>query len=229
MAYSPRTSTLTGRSFAALFHAFGISSFVYSFYLLTTWESIYSPSFGWYFQLLTVIGLAASLVSFSFGILADVTLNHAFFDAKNATAILATPLEVVISVLYWTVRSYDPTLLMPEDMVIDFWPDVGFHLTPAVLLLLDFILLSPQLKITARGMMSLSTVSALAYWCWIELCFSRNGWYPYPMFDQYSTVQRLSFFIVSAGLLTASSSGLQWVHSKVQSPQLHVPTKLRVS
>jgi hypothetical protein len=99
-----------------------------------------------------------------------------FSRAKNATSVLATPLEVLIAVLYWSIRMHDPALLMPEDLVIDPLPDLGFHLVPAVLLVLDFLLLSRGATITTRGMMLLSTVLAVAYWCWIELCFYQNGW-----------------------------------------------------
>ncbi|EKJ70475.1 hypothetical protein FPSE_09336 [Fusarium pseudograminearum CS3096] len=202
-----------------LFHALGTSSFMFSFYLLTTWDSNYSRSFGWYFQLLTVVGLALSLVTFSLGLIADLAPADILFKAKDAVAVLATPLEVLIAVLYWSIRMHDPSLLMPEDLIIDPLPDLGFHLVPAVLLALDLVLWSPRATITTRSMMSLSTVLAVVYWCWIELCFYKNGWYPYPMMDQFSAIQRVVIFIASAGLLTASSSALQYVHGKVHSPK----------
>lgn len=192
---------------------------MFSFYLLTTWDSNYSRSFGWYFQLLTVVGLALSLVTFSLGLIADLAPADILFKAKDAVAVLATPLEVLIAVLYWSIRMHDPSLLMPEDLIIDPLPDLGFHLVPAVLLALDLVLWSPRATITTRSMMSLSTVLAILYWCWIELCFYKNGWYPYPMMDQFSAIQRVVIFIASAGLLTASSSTLQYVHGKVHSPK----------
>ncbi|KAF4962745.1 hypothetical protein FSARC_9193 [Fusarium sarcochroum] len=219
MAYATSTSaTLRTRAFTALFHSLGLFSFTFSFYLLTTWESMYSRSFGWYFQLLTVLGLATSWITFLLGLLGDLAPCDGIFRAKNAISVLATPLEVLIAVLYWSIRLHDPALLMPEDLVIDPLPDLGFHLVPAVLLVLDFVLLSPQATITTRSMISLSTILAVLYWCWIELCFYQNGWYPYPMMDQFSAGQRISIFIASSGLLTLSSSGLQWIHDKVHSP-----------
>ncbi|CAJ0543604.1 Ff.00g038340.m01.CDS01 [Fusarium sp. VM40] len=218
MASTQNTSaSLRTRVLKTGFYALGTSSFAYSFYLLTTWESSYSVSFGWYFQLLTVVGLATSLVTFSLGLAADLTLKDVFSRAKNATSVLATPLEVLIAVLYWSIRMHDPALLMPEDLVIDPLPDLGFHLVPAVLLVLDFLLLSRGATITTRGMMTLSTVLAVVYWCWIELCFYQNGWYPYPMMDKFSAAQRVTIFVASAGLLTLSSSGLQWIHGKIHS------------
>ncbi|UPK95524.1 hypothetical protein LCI18_006459 [Fusarium solani-melongenae] len=213
---------------AALLHAVGVASFIYSFYLLTTWKSIFTDAFGWYFQLLTVVGLATSLLAFTFGVLADLTLSDIFFDAKNTTSILATPLEVVISVLYWSIKVYDSSLLMPRALDIDPLLDIGFHLAPAVLLSLDFIVFSPAWKITARGMMPLSVALALVYWCWIELCFQRNGWYPYPLFGQFSAIERSLIFVLAAGLLTASSSTLQWVHGGIQGPVLSSKNKAKV-
>ncbi|KAL6915153.1 hypothetical protein FSST1_012913 [Fusarium sambucinum] len=217
-----KTIPTMSASSKALFHALGISSFTFSFYLLTTWDSNYSRSFGWYFQLLTVVGLALSLVTFSLGLIADLAPDNIISQAKDAIAVLATPLEVLIAVLYWSIRMHDPSLLMPEDLIIDPLPDLGFHLVPAVLLVLDFVLWSPRATITTRSMMSLSTVLAVVYWCWIELCFYNNGWYPYPMMDQLSAIQRVVIFVASAGLLTASSSALQCVHGKV-----HGSTKIK--
>ena len=165
------------RSSRALLHLLGVSSFTFSFYLLTTWDSNYSRSFGWYFQLLTVVGLALSLVTFSLGLIADLTLSNVLSEANDTIAVLATPLEVLIAVLYWSIRMHDPALLMPEDLVIDPLPDLGFHLVLAVLLVLDLLLWSPRARISTRSMMSLSTVLAVVYWCWIELRFYKNGWY----------------------------------------------------
>lgn len=122
------------------------------------------------------MGLALSLVTFSLGLVADLVPANTLSKAKDAVAVLATPLEVLIAVLYWSIRMHDPSLLMPEDLVIDPLPDLGFHLVPAVLLALDLVLWSPRATITTRSMMSLSTVLAVVYWCWIELCFYKNGW-----------------------------------------------------
>ncbi|KAF4444157.1 hypothetical protein F53441_11215 [Fusarium austroafricanum] len=176
MTYTSGTSaTVRTRPSSVAFHALGTLSFTYSFYLLTTWESNYSDSFGWYFQLLTVIGLTLSLVTFSLGLIADLSLKDTFSNAKDNVSIVATPLEVLIAVLYWSIKFHDPSLLMPADMEINPWVDLGYHLVPAVLLVPDMLLLSPRATISTRSMMWLSTVLAVAYWCWIELCYFQNG------------------------------------------------------
>lgn len=177
MASHPRQRlTSPSRSLSLILHVLGVASFSYNFHFLTTWDTPFAKAYGWHFQFLTIIGLTSSLVAFAFGILADLTSIPVLFQAKNAVAVLATPLEVVISILYWGIRFIDTSLLIPDDFRLDLLPDVGFHLAPAVFLTLDLILFSPPWTISAYGIMTLSTVLAFAYWYWVELCFSHNGW-----------------------------------------------------
>ena len=168
--------TSPSRDVSLLLHIIGIASFSYNFHFLTVWDTPIARSYGWHMQFLTIIGLSASLIAFVLGALADITLSPTPFQAKNAVAVLATPLEVVISILYWGLRLIDPKLLMPDDFYLHIVPDMGFHLAPAVLLSLDLVLLSPPWTIPAYGIMAISTVIAFAYWYWVELCFSHNGW-----------------------------------------------------
>ncbi|KAF4487861.1 integral membrane [Fusarium agapanthi] len=207
--------TSPSRNVSLLIHILGIASFSYNFYFLTVWDTPIARSYGWHMQFLTIIGLSASLIAFVLGALADITLSQTLFQAKNAVAVLATPLEVVISILYWGLRLIDPKLLMPDDFYLHIIPDMGFHLAPAVLLSLDLVLLSPPWTIPAYGIMAISTAIAFAYWYWVELCFSHNGWYPYPLFELLSTTQRVMLFTFSAGLVTVSSSFLKWVYGRV--------------
>jgi hypothetical protein len=164
------------RTLSLVLHVLGVASFAYSFHFLTLWETPIDVSYGWHFQFLTIIGLTAALLSFSFGILADLTLSPTLFRAKNVMSIVAAPLEVVISILYWGIAFIDPTLLFPEDMGLPIGADLGFHLAPAVFLSLDLIFFSPPWTIPAYGTLAISGILAFLYWHWVELCFSKNGW-----------------------------------------------------
>ena len=163
-------------SFSLLLHLLGIASFGYNFYFLTTWETPFTHAYGWHFQFLTIIGLAAALVCFTLGALADITRSPSLFGAKNAISVLATPLAAVISALYWGIRAIDPELLIQDGFELPLLVDIGFHLAPVVFLTLDLVLLSPPWTIPAYGTMTLSTVLAFGYWYWVELCFTKNGW-----------------------------------------------------
>jgi len=165
------------RTVSLVIHAVGIYSFLQSFNFVHTYPQIAADSFGGHYQFLTILGLALSLVSFVFGAVADLTLIPQFFAAKNLVAVCAAPLEVLISVLYWGIRTIDKKLLVPEDVFLPFSADFGMHAAPALLLTLDLLLLSPPWTIQLQGVVSLSLVLAFAYWGWVEYCFSYNGLY----------------------------------------------------
>ncbi|KAJ0162003.1 UPF0641 membrane protein [Colletotrichum tanaceti] len=202
------------RSVSLVLHVAGILSFLASFNFLSGLTHDIASGFGGNYQHLTNIGLILSFVTFATGLLADITLNHSLFAVKNALSITAAPLEVLISILYWGIRSIDKRLLIPEGFELHWLPDVGFHLVPAVVLSLDLILFSPPWTVRAYSAMSISMILAFLYWGWVELCFSRNGWYPYPIFDVLNTVQRVGLFTFSAGLMTASTSLLKWLYGR---------------
>jgi hypothetical protein len=99
--------------------------------------------------------------------------------------------------------------------------DCSFHLFPSLLLILDTLLLSPPWPTSPvnprAGLitLSVSTGLAFAYWFWIELCYSHNGWYPYPIFGLLSTGQRVALFAGSGGVMWAVGAGLRWTYRAV--------------
>ena len=168
--------TSPSRSFSLVLHVVATISFLYNFHFLTIWDTPFNVAYGWHFQFLTILGLAAALLCSVLGIVADLTLSSVPFQAKNFVSVVATPLEVVVSILYWSLHLIDPTLLFDGEFQMPLHVDVGFHLYPAVFLALDLVLLSPPWTIPAYGVMLLSTGIAFSYWYWVELCFSYNGW-----------------------------------------------------
>ena len=64
-----------------------------------------NESYGWHFQYLTIIGLALSTLTFTFGLLADITLSRRLFAVKNALSVASAPIECLISILYWGLRA----------------------------------------------------------------------------------------------------------------------------
>lgn len=125
-------------------------------------------------QFLTIIGLSLALLSMIFGLLADITLEGVFFDVKNIISLCSTPLEVLISILYWGISAIDKSLIFPPELQLPLLPDVGFHLLPAVFLMADLLLFSPPWTVKALGAAAISTFVAFLYWGWVEYCFSYN-------------------------------------------------------
>jgi len=93
------------RSASALLHALGLASFAYSFSYLVRNPNPINDSYGWHMQYLTIIGLSLSTVTFAVGLLADLTLSKRLFNAKNALSVASAPMECLISLLYWGLRT----------------------------------------------------------------------------------------------------------------------------
>jgi hypothetical protein len=158
--------------------------------------------------------LATTTVSTA--LLADLTLSPVLFRIKNILTLTSTPLEVLISTLYWSLRAIDPALVLPE------WAprlatsiDFGFHVIPALSLTLDLLFFSPPWTIQALPATAVSSVIAFSYWFWIEVCYGRNGFYPYPIFAMLDTTQRVGLFAGSAALMTIITVVLREVYRVV--------------
>jgi len=156
-----------------------------------------------------------STITFAVGLLADFSLNPALFRIKNLLSVCSAPLEVLISILYFGLCAIDKGLVVPPEMELPLHADISFHGMPAIMLTLDLMLLSPPWAIRTYGAMSISMVVAFLYWGWVEYCFSKNGWYPYPIFEILTTWQRVMLFTFSAVLMTASTSLLKWVYGQI--------------
>lgn len=165
------------RSVSFLLHLAGICSFLASFAYLHIFPQLPADSVGGDFQFLTILGLGLSLATFAVGYAADLSLSRPLFEAKNFMAVCVAPLEVLISVLYWSLCAIDRDLVYPPELEggLPLLPDIGFHLAPALFLTADLLLFSPPWTIRVQEAMILSLCIAFFYWAWVEYCFSFNG------------------------------------------------------
>ncbi|KAJ9192210.1 hypothetical protein DTO166G4_1903 [Paecilomyces variotii] len=203
------------RGVSAIVHWTGLASFIWSFNFMIENPNHANEAYGWHFQYLTVIGLTLATVTFAIGLLADITLSPRLFLAKNLLSICSTPLEVLISILYWGLRLIDTRLVIPDWAYIPLNADLSFHAVPAIVMLIDLLLLSPPWTITIFPAIGLSSTIAFGYWFWIERCYAHNGWYPYPIFERLPTEGRIGLFALSAVVMAFSTSTLKWLYGRV--------------
>ncbi|KAL1880518.1 hypothetical protein VTK73DRAFT_5718 [Phialemonium thermophilum] len=203
------------RSISAVVHLVGLTSFAASFLYLVSYPTPLSEAFGGQFQFLTTIGLFLAMVTFAVGLLADITLSPGMFAAKNSLSVCSAPLEILVSILYWSICLIDKGLVVPSEFALPFLPDFGMHAMPAIMLAVDLILFSPPWAVKSYNALVLSMTLAVLYWIWIEFCFSKNGWYPYPIFEVLNTWQRVLLFSTSAALMTGSTMALKWLYGKL--------------
>lgn len=206
---------------------FGLASFAYTFKFLIDFPSPINTSYGWHFQYLTIIGLALATATFLAGLAADITSSPTLFRLKNYLSMCTTPLEVLVSVLYWSIRTIDKSLVIPDWAQLPLTADLGFHAIPSIVLVADLLLFSPPWTITAPQAMGLSTTLAFAYWFWIEQCFTHNGFYPYPIFEIVGTFGRIGLFTTSAVVMTGSTVALKWLYSTVNGSRKVVGSRNR--
>ncbi|KAF8847854.1 integral membrane protein-like protein [Acephala macrosclerotiorum] len=207
------------RGISALVHTIGIISFSLSYKYLIDFPTMINDSYGWHWQYLTILGLTVAYATFVFGLLADITLSPTLFLIKNSLSLCSAPLEVLISILYWGISAIDKTLVVPPEIHIAPWADVGFHAMPSILLVIDLLFLSPPWTIHAVPAMGLSSAIAVGYWAWVEQCYKHNGFYPYPLFAALDTTQRVVLFTAAALTMTASTVMLQWLYGRVNGLQ----------
>ncbi|PGG97118.1 hypothetical protein AJ80_09738 [Polytolypa hystricis UAMH7299] len=205
------------RGVSTLIHLAGLISFAKSFKFIIDNPNQANEAYGWHFQYLTIIGLTLATLTCVAGLLADILLSRRLFLVKNVLSVCSAPLAVLVSLLYWGLRIIDERLVLPEWAVLNFWADVGFHAIPGIILVVDLLLLSPPWTITALPSMCIACAIAFSYWFWIELCYTNNGWYPYPIFGLLTTGWRVVLFLFSASMMTTNTIALKWLHARVNS------------
>ncbi|KEF63034.1 uncharacterized protein A1O9_01010 [Exophiala aquamarina CBS 119918] len=215
------------RTISACVHILGLASYASSFDYLVGHPNHINQAYGWHFQYLTIIGLSLATLTFSLGLVADVTLHRGAFAAKNVISMCAAPMEVLISTLYWGLRAIDPALVVPPDLELPLSADLGFHLAPTAFLLLDILLLSPPWTIAGVPACVLSSVIAFLYWFWIEACFRQNGFYPYPLFELLDNSHRVALFGGCAAVMAVITLLLKRVYAVVNGAGSEWPGKLR--
>lgn len=209
-------------TFSSLIHFLGLSSFGTSYKFLVDNPTPINDSYGWHFQYLTIIGLTLATITFLFGSLADMTSSKFLFRAKNFFSVCAAPMEVLISLLYFSLSAYDKSLVIPDWAQLPLYADLSFHLFPSLFLSLDYLLLSPPWTVSISGALALSGSIATGYWFVVQKCYEHNGFYPYPLFEQLNTARRIVLFTVAALLMAGSTMMLKWLYGKINGKILEV-------
>ncbi|KAI8067683.1 FAR-17a/AIG1-like protein [Gilbertella persicaria] len=184
-----------------IFNTVGLVSNIYALKGIHSneFDNPYALGFGGQYQYLTILGLTTATIAFGLKIMR-------YFIPKFSSTIheavtnIATPLEGVISVLYWSMMLLDPHLLIPEDIPgIPLFLDFTLHLFPAVFLWIDFLAFDVEFKRSNRHVGVIYGFAAF-YYVWSWYCQSVNGYWPYPFLGSFTLGMRTAFF-VGAGIL----------------------------
>ncbi|KAK8103259.1 FAR-17a/AIG1-like protein [Apiospora sp. TS-2023a] len=228
-ARSTTSTTTPSRGLSMLLHAAGLASFAATFIWLPHTTNPLHRGVGGPFQFLTVIALSLSTVVFALGLVADMTQSSRLAYIKTTLSVRsATPLALLVAMLYWSNRAAAAGMLIPRGHEVPFVPDLGLHVIPVVALTTD--LLWPRSTAAAFAMAAVRGRDALAhgvvlmfaYWAWLEYCFSYNGWYPYPGLEKMSRTDMFVACLASACLMAGNAVALKKVYMKVSKGKLEI-------
>lgn len=65
------------------------------------------------------------------------------------------------------------------------------------------------------------------YWFWVEACYAKNGFYPYPIFDEAGFAGRVGLFVGSAFIMLFGVGGIKGVYSIVNGKSGGVPGHIK--
>ncbi|KEI38834.1 uncharacterized protein L969DRAFT_50428 [Mixia osmundae IAM 14324] len=165
---------------------------------------------------LTVVGLAITWIYFALALHRDFTDSRAAEINAQAFGAVAVPLETLISILYWGIKTAKPELMIPpiEALVLPIKLDLALHLMPVVLLWFDFLVFQPPFNKSLRPDY-IAGLGLLAYCTHIEIAAVKNGRLPYPFLRLEAPFERLAIYVASAGLFVVLFKLINGLHVQV--------------
>ncbi|RKP07155.1 FAR-17a/AIG1-like protein [Thamnocephalis sphaerospora] len=178
-----------------LFHAVALTALSYPYVIMNSFDTKASLSFGGRMMHLTIIGLGITWVLTAIALVNDLVANKAVTHLRHTVLALAFPLETVITLFYWGIRSHNKNLLVnPDDPDIGLFGDCSFHLIPGMVVWLELCCFSPAFRRQSRHLVTLMLFT-IAYGAWVQLCYHMNGFWAYPFLSALTHSYRLAFYV----------------------------------
>jgi len=207
MAYSPPLVRI-------ILHTAAVSVMTYGYISLRTLpvDAWMRNQHGGHSQFLTIQGLWIAWTTMIVSLVLDLFPSIAVFRTiKRALLIIALPLSVVVSSIYWTLLIFFPAAILrriPNSSLGDAVPrlplsiDLALHASPSFVLLVDFLLF--ETKYSKRMLANtpyIVSIFAIWYGSWVERCArGNNGIFPYPFLTDNPFKYRLVIYTGAAVL-----------------------------
>jgi len=184
---------------------------------------------GGHFQFLTIQGLFLAKATLVLCIMSDfLPQNLALMRTRRAALMIALPLSIVVSAIYWSLITLAPGLIAmtpvndtstgepTSQSPIFFLPlpvDVALHLSPVLSLALHFLLVEKAYNKRWQKLWApLAAVSYAAFYAsFQEWCASANGTFSYP-FLNVPIQGRLGIYTAATLLAIGSFRVMNKVH-----------------
>ncbi|KAH8117342.1 FAR-17a/AIG1-like protein [Phellopilus nigrolimitatus] len=237
-------STSTKATGSLVLHAVSalIMGWAYNALETTVLHTFIQHQKGGHLQFLTIQSMAVSWLTMLLSLFCDLLpTSQPLKQTKRAFFMIALPLSVVVTSIYWSLMLFLPSLILqpvpgssepssssaaptPDFVRIPLSLDLALHAVPAAALLVDFFAFEDSYGVRAarHGATAMAFAFGVWYSVWVEYCASHNGTFPYP----FLTVNPLPIRIVIYGAVTTiaflSFRGINAVHSRVtgRSPRI---------
>ncbi|KIK08735.1 hypothetical protein K443DRAFT_128192 [Laccaria amethystina LaAM-08-1] len=176
--------------------------------------------YGGHFQYLTIQGLILAWLTMLTGLTIEIFPSSSTLRSlKRHLFLIAMPLAVVISLVYWTLILLLPGLIVPsDDLRLPLFIDLALHASPASALLVDFLIFDTKYEereLKYRVPFA-ATVFAVWYGLWVEHCAkNNNGIFPYPFLTENPLEIRIVIYIVAALVAIMSFRLINSLHPTV--------------
>ncbi|KAI0780764.1 FAR-17a/AIG1-like protein [Trametes elegans] len=186
---------------------------------------------GGQFQFLTIQGLLLAFVTMVVSLAVDLIPSSRWLrNVKRAVLIIALPVSIVISTIYWNLLLFMPHMiiftapdattptsstLVPEPARLPLSLDLALHAVPAVAMFIDFYFFERKYTGAASrwGPIVLAAIFGSWYSWWVEYCASYNGFFPYPFLTENPYNVRLLIYLGATSFAAISFKILNALHS----------------
>lgn len=148
------------------------------------------------------------------GLFSDISGSLTLVKLKNILLYIVCPLETIVSILYWSIVSYDRSLLIPKDrpvpLPLNF--DISVHLMPTVYTLIDYLFFSPPFSLSIGPSLLVYLSIAVSYMLWVEKCYQMNKFYAYPILAILDPIKKTIFYTVASIISFSCYIVLKMVH-----------------
>lgn len=173
-----------------------------------------------HWQFLTNLSLVLTCVSVGVNII-STTLGSKFLRGVS-TALTASALvaETLVAIIYWTLKLFFVSLIVPANVTPDrYIPlsiDLTIHLFPVLFLSIDYYLLrNTGFRIPLLGAVGLVLALTVSYWFVLEALVVPPAHYPYP-FLNVDEGERIKIFGVVAMCGVVFYQVYEYLHTVVQ-------------
>lgn len=160
-----------------------------------------------HYQFLTNIALCLSTLYFTVNFLYHSLKLKNLYTIKNYLSATCLSLNIVVSLVYWSLKIFLPDLILAKGESIPLLLDLKIHLMPLLLTSIDYFFFMDRWNISYLTGYAIISACATLYWFWLEYLIVGDASYPYPFLNVEKNLRLVIFSIISGIAFSAFCLG----------------------